>query len=85
MGYHWREGTSAFPSTPVKSGSADPRRVVLQRLGGDYTPAVEGVLTREFAGRKLDRLDSWHVFMIAVDLGHQGSGKYLSRAAQARQ
>ncbi|KAI1783874.1 hypothetical protein LXA43DRAFT_291346 [Ganoderma leucocontextum] len=45
-----------------------------QRLGGDYTSAVEGTLAREFNARNLDRSDSWHVFMIAVDPDQQGAG-----------
>ncbi|KAM5544636.1 hypothetical protein V8D89_001534 [Ganoderma adspersum] len=40
----------------------------------EYAPFAEGVLAREFAARARDRLNSWHVFAIAVDPAHQGSG-----------
>ncbi|PIL32212.1 hypothetical protein GSI_05457 [Ganoderma sinense ZZ0214-1] len=46
----------------------------VKRLLGDYTAAVERTLTKEFKARHLDRLDSWHLFEIAIEPSYQGSG-----------
>ena len=45
-----------------------------QRLVGDYTSAMEQRFEIEFKARGLDRLDSWHIFAIAVDPPYQGLG-----------
>ena len=48
----------------------------MQRLA-EYAPIAEGILAREFAARARDRLDSWHLFAIAVDPSQQGSDVML--------
>ena len=45
---------------------------------------MERTLDREFKGRKLDKLEAWHVFMIAVDPDHQGSGMIVTLFYGAR-
>ena len=47
-----------------------------QRLAGDYTSAMERRFETEFKARGLDRLDSWHIFAIAVDPPYQGHPGY---------
>ncbi|KAG7441824.1 uncharacterized protein BT62DRAFT_907256 [Guyanagaster necrorhizus] len=46
----------------------------LKRLFVDFTPQVEKTLLRAYKARNLDRLDSWHLFEVAVDPDWQGKG-----------
>ncbi|EJF56518.1 hypothetical protein DICSQDRAFT_141221 [Dichomitus squalens LYAD-421 SS1] len=57
-----------FHKVPFVWGFTGSKRLI------EFTPAVEKTLKREFKSRKVDRLDTWHVWAIAVDPEHQGAG-----------
>ncbi|KAI0044752.1 hypothetical protein FA95DRAFT_1496603 [Auriscalpium vulgare] len=46
----------------------------LSRLFLKYTPTIEKTLDKAFGARGVDRLDSWHLFEIAVDPDWEGQG-----------
>ena len=53
---------------------ADVLVACVQKTMIDYAPKVEKIIDKEFAARGLKRLDSWHLFEIAIDPTCEGKG-----------
>ncbi|KAH9993719.1 hypothetical protein BJV74DRAFT_884319 [Russula compacta] len=75
-----RPGTSMDPS-PLTFVRISPWRSLwnwgiggFKRTTVEYAPKVEKIIDKEFAARGLKRLDSWHLFEIAIDPTCEGKG-----------
>jgi len=73
-------GTSMDPS-PLTFVRISPWRAIwgwglggLKRTSIDYAPKAEKIINQVFAARGLKRLESWHLFEIAIDPTCEGKG-----------